>query len=93
MQPIFAISNMLTFTLAAMALGYFVCLKANKEQGILKLLGLVLGSIIIIITLLSSATIIRLGFAKQTVTPGMMRPSQPPMSTRPMVPQQPAPNK
>ncbi len=79
------LSNILVVMLATMSLGYFVCVKANKEQGFLKPLGLVLGSLIIIVTLLSTLMIIGLGFNKKTV---MARPPAS-MATRPMMPQSP----
>jgi hypothetical protein len=83
---LFGAGNTLAFILAAMALGYFICVKANKEQGFLKVLGLVLGTIIIVVTLLLSTFIIGLGFSK----PPVMRQQNTMMGTRPMMPSPPA---
>lgn len=79
------LANILVFILAAMSLGYFVCVKASKEQGILKGVGLVLGTIIIAVTLVLSIAIIRMGFVQQAGMPMMMR-QQNPATTRPMMP-------
>lgn len=78
----FGIINTLVFSLATMALGYFICVKAGKEQGFLKTLGFVLGMIIIIVTLAVSILIV--SFAVKSPA-GMPKP-QSTMGTRPMMP-------
>ncbi len=78
--------NTLAFSLAAMSLGYFVCIKASKEQGFLKLLGLILGAIIIASALFLSVLVVGLGLNKPPA--GMAR-QQSSMGTRPMMPAQP----
>lgn len=84
---LFSIINTLAFSLAAMALGYFVCLKASKEQGFLKPLGLVLGAVIIIATFALSILIAGLALNKPA---GMAR-QQNTLGTRPMMPPAPMP--
>lgn len=49
----FNIWTNLAYLLATLAIGYFVTTKANKETGFLRALGIVLGAMIIIISLLA----------------------------------------
>jgi len=79
---LFGIINIAGVFLATMALGYFVCVKASKEAGLLKALGLFLGTIIIVISFLVSLFIILIGSNKPT----MMNRQSAPMGTRPMMP-------
>ncbi len=74
--------NGVVFILATISLGYFVCIKASKEQKLLKVLGFVLGFIIIVTALSFLAATLKMALVKPT---GMQRmPGA--MNTRPMMP-------
>lgn len=86
-MQLLGLGNLLVFSLATISLGYFVCIKANKEQGFLKAVGFLLGGLIILVALLFSLVMLR-----TIINPpvGMMPRPQGMMNTRPMMPQPPA---
>ncbi|MDP2939052.1 MAG: hypothetical protein Q8O13_03075 [Candidatus Omnitrophota bacterium] len=83
---IWGILNSLPMFLATATLGYFVCIKANKELGLLRALGMVLGILVIVITLLSSMILINLSLIKPGERIGRLSSQQ--MGTRPIMPKQ-----